>query len=180
MISRSWTLFYKILFPLVWVGTAGTWLIFLFLDWIGYHGRGFQAPPLDFGLIFSTGLIIAFGAYFYWYCARLKRVAMDDSYLYISNYLKEIMVPLQEVVDIREDKWARAHFITLVFKDKTEFGSKVIFIPQVEYNSLADRVYKSFPYSHPIVEALWGAIQRANKRAVEGDEKPVPSGLEPR
>jgi len=106
------------------------------------------------GWLFLISLGIA-GYLVWWSLARLKRVCMDDQFLYVSDYFKEIKVPLLEVEDIREIPWSKYHPITIKFQWGTEFGPDVVFVPKMSW----------FPYraSHPVVDEIWEAVKQAKR-----------------
>lgn len=81
----------------------------------------------------------------YWLSAGLKVVDADDKALYITNYLKEISVPFSNVRDVRELR-LRGHPVTIHFKEKTEFGGKITFLPKMRFFD--------FARSHPVVAEL--------------------------
>ena len=56
-------------------------------------------------------------------------VEADDHNLYISNYLQQITVPLNEVKGVFESIGRRGKTITIAFKERTVFGKSVIFAP---------------------------------------------------
>lgn len=65
-----------------------------------------------------------------WANAGLKRVRMDERQLYVSNYLKEILIPFSSITDVRQKRWISSRPITIYFRDATEFGDKVNFMPK--------------------------------------------------
>jgi hypothetical protein len=93
------------------------------------------------------------GAVVYWRCVRLKRVRMDDTSLYVSNYLREIQVPLRQVADVTENRWVNIHPVTIQFRSATEFGERVVFMPK--------RRLFGFWRSHPVVAEIRHAVDRA-------------------
>jgi hypothetical protein len=64
----------------------------------------------------------------------LMKVKVDayNGALYVSNYFKEILVPLSEIKDVQEDDEFRWHFITIRLKTPTEFGQEIKFLPYAE------------------------------------------------
>ncbi len=98
--------------------------------------------------ILVVALVALWTLFFLWINYRLKFVSVDENNLYVSRLLREKAIPLSEVGEV---------FLTTIgfvwvgirFKSKTEFGSKIFFMP---------KIVKSFVYSfqryHPIVEEL--------------------------
>jgi len=62
--------------------------------------------------------------------ARLKRVYLDNDILYISNYFKEIVVPIANVKDIEEYPGPRLKPTKIYFREATGFGTEIQFIPR--------------------------------------------------
>ncbi len=88
-----------------------------------------------------------------WVCVRLKRVRVADRTLYVSNYLTEITLPLDAVVDIKEHRWLKIRPITLVLRTPTPFGSRILFMPRTQWWLT--------PFSpHPMAEELRGMTGR--------------------
>jgi hypothetical protein len=75
----------------------------------------------------------------------VKKIAIDHNYLYISNYLKTVKVPLSQIMDVTENKWANIHPVWIHLYTTTDFGDKIMFIPETRILS-----YKN----HPIVQEL--------------------------
>jgi hypothetical protein len=102
-------------------------------------------------------MTLATSAFVYWFGVRLKRVEFDGESLFISNYLKEIVVPIQDVESVSErglDTWT---LVTLTFGSTTEFGRRVVFRPTQRW------VNRWAP--HPVVDELLAAATRARRRA---------------
>jgi hypothetical protein len=81
---------------------------------------------------------------------------MDDRALYISNYVREIVVPLANVAEVSENRWINIHPVTLAFYTDTELGSRIVFMPKVRWFA--------FWSSHPVVEDIRRAVARATGR----------------
>lgn len=98
----------------------------------------------------------------------IKRVSLDDGSIYISNYLKEIRVPLRSIADVSDTFWGRwlrrGRYIAVTFMHDTAFGEKIVFLPQSMFFSsvsIGDNPNINPFISHPIVDALKDAVQRA-------------------
>jgi hypothetical protein len=83
---------------------------------------------------------------------RLKRVAMDDGYLYISDFRKEIRLPLSSIASVKENSLTYLKVVTITLQEPSEFGSKILFAP--EWRLFDDLT------SHPVVGELREAIRR--------------------
>jgi hypothetical protein len=100
-------------------------------------------------------VLLATVAYACWFSVRPrpKRVAVDGSALYVSNYLREITVPPGDIEHVTEGRWLNARLVTVHFSRETEFGSATVFWPKA-------RRFGAFG-PHPIVAELGAAAQRA-------------------
>ncbi len=83
-----------------------------------------------------------------WYL-RFRKVSMDDKNLYVSDYRKEIAIPLSEIADVTENRWLHAHPVTINLRNQTVFGDKIVFMPTFKYFA--------FWTGHPIVGELLNA-----------------------
>ena len=61
---------------------------------------------------------------------RYKKVSVDDQVLYVSNYRKEIKIPVSDIADVTEIKWIRTRPVTIHLKTDSEFGRKIVFTPK--------------------------------------------------
>jgi hypothetical protein len=105
-LSSRWTFIQKWVFPIVWSGGFGFILLQMFLHpetfvYNGVKGGVTRSSQLLFigAWLIGTAMAVAFG----W---RLKRVRVDGADLVVSNYLREIRVPLTNVRSV-EDQFIR-------------------------------------------------------------------------
>lgn len=129
VVSSSSTFFHKFVFPVLW-GAFFSWATAaLFLQHGGAPGRA--APPSWAGWLCLAALVLG-GLAFRQVSLPLKRVAVDDGFLRISNYLREIRVPFSEVraggfgggeIDGRS-------LVVLEFDRETPFGESIQFLPR--------------------------------------------------
>lgn len=147
-ISSAQTFLIKVILPVVWIGGFSAATIFLFAG--GSGERGAPDPSLKWTFLLVTLLGTAL---FYWSCIPLKRVELDDSALYVSNYRTDITVPLRDVESITENRWINVHPVTIHLVRDTEFGSRIVFMPT--------RRWFAFFSSHPIVAELRAAVARS-------------------
>jgi len=94
------------------------------------------------------------------WCFPLKRVAVDDDSIYVSNYLQEIQLPLSAIMAVKENRWLKLHPVTIEFNRDTTFGRRIMFMPTIRFFTIGW-------LSHPIVEELrdMASFARANSRA---------------
>lgn len=106
---------------------------------------GFEGPAAPPKWIFLIAWVAGAG-FIWWSCTRLKKVSVDDNFLYVSNYQKEIAIPLSDIDDVTENLWVNIHPVTIHLKSSSEFGEKIVFMPTARYFA--------FFSSHPVVSEL--------------------------
>jgi len=97
-------------------------------------------------------LIVGFSI---WYvvAGRLLVVLVDDRFLYVSNYRKEIRIRLSDVSKVTENAFINIHPVTIQLSKRTDFGTRITFMPKIW------RVF--FFGSHPVVAELNELVARA-------------------
>jgi len=145
-LSSLATVYMKFIFPVLWIAGFSSETLALFLA---------SDPQPDTAFMTWVFLAFAFAGTLAlrWICMPLKRVRMDDTALYISNYSKEIIVPLRDIAEITENRWINIHPITINFHTQTEFGMRIKFMPKTRWFSMWS--------SHPVVAQISGAAVRA-------------------
>jgi hypothetical protein len=136
-LSSQRTLLMKIVLPAFWIAMFGVGTINLFL----FSDEGLQSPPAWVTLF----VWIAGSVFFLWDALRLKVVNVDEHFLYVSNYLKEIAIPLSNIYDVTENFWLNTHPVTIHLKSPSEFGGRIVFMPKTRF---------LFFSSHPVVKEL--------------------------
>ena len=133
-LSSYQTILVKFVLPMFWIPIFGGVTMTMFV-------RSFEEPmKWMFLLIWISGSV-----FFLWDLKRLKAVSVDDDFLYVSNYLKEITIPLSDIYDVTENVWLNSHPVTIHLKFPSEFGDKIVFMPKPRF---------SFFSSHPVVNEL--------------------------
>ena len=128
----------KFVFPAIWIPVFGFGVVMMFLG--GIKSGDFLAK-WAFLFVWLVGFAII-----WWSCVRLKDVSVDENFLYVSNYFKEVSIPLSEIYDVTENVWVNMHPVTIHLKSPSEFGDKIVFMPTV-------RMFALFS-SHPVVNEL--------------------------
>lgn len=139
----------KFLLPATWIPFWGFGTLMLFFG-------GFKDGDPDLKWLFLFGWIIG-SVIIYWTCIGLKAVRVDDNFLYASNYLKEISIPLSQIYDVTENIWVNIHPVTIHLKSPSEFGDKIVFMPKA-------RVFVFFN-PHPVVNELKELVRSKNMAA---------------
>jgi hypothetical protein len=128
------TFFFKFVFPAVWIPCFGAGALTSSFD----AGRSSDSHMVLFIWIFGSLLL-------WWACAPLKKVRIVGRELCMSNYLKEICIPAEQIVEVTENRWVNIHPVTIRFRDDTPFGRTVRFMPKTQLLGFL---------SHPIVKEL--------------------------
>jgi hypothetical protein len=136
-ISSLLTFVYKFIFPIFFtVGGA------IFFRDILRGVLSFPSFPFVFaGLVYALMLPILM-----WQFVKLKKVDIDGDYLYVSNYRKEITIPLSDVYDVSEMRWMDPFWITIYLHRPSEFGERIVFIPPYRQWAFASK--------NPLVDEL--------------------------
>ena len=107
-LSSKQTFFLKIILPILFAA-----MLMTVFAGIVFSSKKDEILPL----IIIFPLIGLFGIFsMYFTVMRYKKVAVDDDFLYISNYRNEIKVPLSNISEVTETKWIRTRPITIHLK----------------------------------------------------------------
>jgi hypothetical protein len=141
-LSSAQTFMMKVILPVFWIGVFGAGMLIL---WLGAMQRSAGAGASS-GMRWPVLMMwIAGTAFIVWSCARLKRVRIDREFLYVSNYRREIVVPLSAIEAVTENRWINIHPVTVRFRVPTEFGQSITFMPTARFWGWS---------SHPVVQEL--------------------------
>ena len=123
-ISSSATLGLKLFFPTFWVVFFGAFTIAVLSSAVG-------KSPLFSNWIFKVGLLGFFllGALILYFTVfRLKRVEIDDPYVYVTNYFKSYRYPFHNIDQIREHNFVFFHLAVIKLKESGTFGKRIFFV----------------------------------------------------
>ena len=95
----------------------------------------------------------------FWPLVRVKCVALSKTSLHVSNFLREIVVPLSDISGVWEIE-GTAYRVCIEFKSETPLGRQIRFSPKG----------LSPPHPHPIVAELRAAVAQSASmlRPLEG------------
>jgi hypothetical protein len=137
-LSSTQTFIAKWLFPALWISGFGFGTLVM---WLRPKPIGSEDPRLQFLVAWIIGtLFLLLGP------ARLKRVRVDATYIYISNYLRVATIPLANIRDVTENRLLNWHPVRVHFGQPTPFGTSIVFMPRHQWFSLWR--------SHPVVAEL--------------------------
>ena len=89
-----------------------------------------------------------------WACLGLKRVTLTEGSLLISNFRREIVVPLRDVASVGRTVLG-LNAVVIDFARDTAFGRRIKFLPR--------RRFLWFAWTHPVVDRLRDAVAAARK-----------------
>jgi hypothetical protein len=151
-ISSTQTFFLKVVLPVLWLGVFVGSTVLMFAGFPGLRISADSPQPAGAKWAMLIGSVVGSAA-IYWFGVRLKRVELDRRALYVSNYLKEVAIPLRDVEEITENRWANTHPVTVRFRGDKGFGTRIVFMPK--------KRWFGFSAPHPIVAELETAVRRA-------------------
>lgn len=137
-VSTSLTLFLKIFIPVFWTVfffafTLAVWN--LDVDFFG------NIPIQTFRIGMAVFLLLGV-LFFYWSVLRLKRVEMDEDFIFVTNYFKNYKYPWHNIAEIKERDFLLFRTIHLILKEPGSFGKKITFVA-------SRRKFNTFIKEHP-------------------------------
>ncbi|MFN7117301.1 MAG: hypothetical protein ACK4TA_10915 [Saprospiraceae bacterium] len=131
-ISTNLTLFYKFFIPTFYLAFFGAFTILSF---------SLRSIPL-FGRFIIVGLFLASAVFFYFTLLRLKRVEIDEQFIYVTNYFKHYRYSLDSIEKIVERDFLVFRTATIHLHQAGSFGKKMFFVP-------SGSLYNDFWKNHP-------------------------------
>ena len=131
-VSTNLTLFYKFFIPIFWIVFFGAFTITTFAYRAEYYGD-IPGQPFRIGTVifFVSGV-----ALLYFSLMRLKRVEMDELFVYVTNYFKNFRYPFHNIQKISQSKFLFLNIVTIHLKTPGTFGKSIRFIASnARYNS---------------------------------------------
>ena len=122
-ISSSFTLFLFMFVPVFWLVFFGAFAIasFVYSDEMAF----FQTTGYKIGIV----IFYITGAFFlYFTLLRLKRVEIDESFVYVTNYFKTYRYPFHNIESVTETNLLLFKLCTIRFGEKGSFGRKIHFL----------------------------------------------------
>lgn len=150
-LSSSLTFIFKIVFPALWISGFGAGTLTM---WIVASAQPDDLPVLEFTVAWVVGTVL-----FLSLARGLKVVYLDGERLWVSNFRRRIPIPLSEIESVEEIRWLNIHPIILNLNRSTEFGDRIVFMPQGTGTPFA---------SHPLVRELEYLAEEARRHGDGG------------
>jgi hypothetical protein len=144
----------KWLIPLIFGGSSIFILIQLIIHWHEIK----SLSQVWFPLLWMIGTLSMC-----WYVFLQKNISVDEEFLYIKNYFKEVAIPLSEIKHVTYSRVWRERQVTIHLKSPSVFGSKISFTPHLTYYDAIEP---------PEVGALRTLVQEHNERRVVSTTSP--------
>lgn len=142
-VSTNSTLFLKFFIPVFWIVFFGSFTIAVFAYNFEYFGN---IPKLPFRIgtlvFFFSGILTL-----YLSLMRLKRVEMDELFVYVTDYFKHYRYPYHNIEKLEESTFLFLQVVTIHLKESGSFGKKITFV------SSKNR-YAGFFEKHPELSEL--------------------------
>jgi len=116
LLSSPYTVFWKFIFPAIWITGFGAGAVAVALTAAGESRWIFPSM----WLVGSVWLL--------WFALRLRRVAIGGDTLYVSTYLREIPLPLVSISRVTQSYISGPQTITLHADSDTPLGRKFVFV----------------------------------------------------
>jgi hypothetical protein len=129
-ISSPQTFIVKFLLPYFWIlGFGfGTWLV-----WsgalVGKHGSPAPEAVKYAFLALWIGVALAL----YRQTEKLKRVRMDETSLYVSDFRHEEQIPFGQIEGVGPDNWRGNKQVVVRLRAPCAFGEEIVFIPPKQF-----------------------------------------------
>ncbi|MEM8525754.1 MAG: hypothetical protein AAGG68_14020 [Bacteroidota bacterium] len=123
-LSSNWTLFYKFFIPTFWTVLIGacvvaTWVMKISL----FPGVSYLVFGIGLTAIYTLVLLAM-----YLFTLRLKRVEIDENYVYITNYFKNYRYPHQDIDFIKSPDRPLLSIATIHLKAAGSLGRKIKYL----------------------------------------------------
>jgi len=144
-LSSNKTLFFKTFIPIFWLVFFGAFTLSTFFMTESYIGQisiqFFRILTIVFYLIGTITLAIT--------VMRLKRVELNASEIFVSNYLKSYKYKIEDLEQIRIQNYGIFKSMKITFKGQTSFGKK---ISGITSEKKLKRVLLEYPEHQSLIE----------------------------
>ncbi len=124
-VSSNMTLALVLFVPVFWTAFFGAFTIAIWAYRFDYYGNvPGMALRVGMLLFMLSGLL-----FFYFTVWRLKRVEVDEEFLYVTNYFRHVRYPFHQINSISIRNWRLFRTIHVGLKAPGSFGRRFVFIP---------------------------------------------------
>lgn len=117
-ISSRWTFFTKFIGPAFTVVIGIRFVLFAF-----EAIRNEPQLSVFVGFIVVTAMCLSL-----WNSFRIKKVKVDSNNLYVSNYLRDTVISLDHIAEVKANIWLEPQIVTIYLNSPSEFGEKISFL----------------------------------------------------
>jgi len=136
-VSSSWTLFYKIFLPTVWIVFVVTITAFTLFS------NKIASLPYAIAIQGTMVMVLLLGLVFLWFTLmNLKRIEMAEDSFYITNYFKTYRYSYSSIKHISDINLYVMRIGVIEFISDSSFGKKVYFVER-------KKVWEDYIASHP-------------------------------
>jgi hypothetical protein len=132
-LSSPFTFFNKFIVPAIIIG-VGLYVLLMSLFTLAFSNS--ENPETLRLILFSCLWLAASFLLLYHINFRLKRVSLNEGCLLVSNYAREIKIPLLNIETVKGISHGYWTSVTVRLKEASEFGVKIMFIPGFYYKDV--------------------------------------------
>jgi hypothetical protein len=118
IISSPSTIFWKFVFPGIWIAGFGAGVIVASL----------ASTPRDSSRLLPLCIWLLGSVFLIWFSVRLCWVAISDRCLLVSTYFRETSVPLSAIARVTQSYMSKPQTITVRIDRDTTLGRKFVFV----------------------------------------------------
>jgi len=148
IISSKFTFINKFVLPVGWLLFCMSQVAFALRNW-----------STNKTVLFAIFLLLL-TAFIYWFALKSMKISVSEDFLYVSNFLEEIEIPLTQIEKVKVIRFLRGHPTYIHLKDPSEFGSKILFYPPM--NLLALEPHENVDQLRGLVERKRRSLERAS------------------
>ncbi len=160
-LSSIWTPFYKVVFPLIWIGGLGMGVLAAFLINVPLPGGSSVLSGIRILLLIVW---IVGSGFLLWLAMRLRAVWLSEDGLLVRNYLSEIRISLSAVRHVKEAREWRPKVIIVEVEHPGGVSEEIPFLATFALHNQLDL--------HPTVKQLLDAIADSSEETKPDNSTP--------
>lgn len=119
-LSSHWTLFYRVIFPIAWIGVFGGTTLGMWLGSFEVESEAVKYQFLAAWVIGSTFIL--------WFTQRLRVVVLEADTLVVRDLTDEERIPLHRVWSVTESRFTNPKTIHLHLEQGAASTERVVFL----------------------------------------------------